>query len=275
MLNFGLIYLYTIGNQNLPPNNPTLNQDPLPNTNVAQPNTNSLQANQPSKEGQVGGQSGSLPVNANSGQASQPANINKAENPGAKKPSGQPSIVDSSVNTQKGNEPAKPVENQNTNQAVPTTKANETQNEKAPEKTGGETLNPCASEDISLCFKLISEQMNKTEQLLNMANKTLAINSESEEPVANETAKPQANVLKPATNDGLPTNATQQNQVPPQITPAVSAPKATAPIVQNGNQQNPSGNEAASNIQSAPTNIQSPSNGQNPTAQKQPAPSSK
>ena len=260
-----------IENQNPPPNNPAPNQNPLPNTNVAntQPKTNSVQSNQPSNKGQGGGQV-SPPVNAISGQESQPGNINKAENPEAKNTSGQSSIVDSSVNTQKSVEPANAMGNQNTNNA---TKLNGTKKENAP-------ANPCESDDISLCFKLISEQMNKTEQLLNMANKTLAMNGDSEEPIVNEPAKPQTNVfkpepktngIKPANDDALPTNATQQNQV---IQAPVSAPKSTAPIVQNDNQQKPSGNDAALNNQNAPTNIQSPSAGQNLPAQKQPAPPS-
>ena len=39
------------------------------------------------------------------------------------------------------------------------------------------TTHPCSNPDISTCFHLIAEQMNKTEELLRMANETLSVSN--------------------------------------------------------------------------------------------------
>ena len=43
-----------------------------------------------------------------------------------------------------------------------------------PPNSPSTTTHPCSNPNISTCFHLIAEQMNKTEELLKMANETLS-----------------------------------------------------------------------------------------------------
>ena len=126
------------------------------------------------------------PANNNSQGASIPDNSNKQSND--MKPNNgnidpvvanvpvptnnAPNLINAANNQQNMDSlPLKPNTGNINPQPIPNT------NNAKPSSSAGDivvtTINPCKSQDISLCFKLISEQMNRTEQLLNMANQTL------------------------------------------------------------------------------------------------------
>ena len=73
------------------------------------------------------------------------------------------------------------------------------------------TTHPCSNPDISTCFHLIAEQMNKTEELLRMANETLSVSNKDETEVksnvSSEMAPPALSQqhIPPPANDAGPT----------------------------------------------------------------------
>ena len=159
------------------------NQNELPANNIQQSN-----GQQSSISGNMG-QGNALmmnPANNNSQGASIPDNSNKQSN--AMKPNNgniDPVVANVPVPTNNApnlNNAANNQQNVDSSQVKPNTGNVNPQpipntNNAKPSSSGGDivvtTINPCKSQDISLCFKLISEQMNRTEQLLNMANQTL------------------------------------------------------------------------------------------------------
>ena len=159
------------------------NLNQLPANNIQQSNDQ-----QSSISGNMG-QGNALmmnPANNNSQGASIPDNSNKQSND--MKPNNgnidpvvanvpvptnnAPNLINAANNQQNMDSlPLKPNTGNINPQPIPNT------NNAKPSSSAGDivvtTINPCKSQDISLCFKLISEQMNRTEQLLNMANQTL------------------------------------------------------------------------------------------------------
>ena len=155
------------------------------------------------------------------------------------------------------------------------------------------TINPCKSQDISLCFKLISEQMNRTEQLLNMANQTLTnsdIPAEVLPPTGESTIAKQpvagrnqvGNQQKVAVNAPVSSDNSQQSQaatsmnnVPQtvpvqniqpiiptnQVQPSQDNPLSSVVPVQNNQPMNPTNQAPAS--QNTPTNNVLPVQNQN------------
>ena len=86
-----------------------------------------------------------------------------------------------------------------------------------PDSNPSSTTNHPCSNNISTCFHLIAEQMNKTEELLKMANETLSSSSSKN---TNGTTGNQAEAVV------APTVVTPQQMAPPapQQSPGVPAP---------------------------------------------------
>merc|ERR1711879_902392 len=70
----------------------------------------------------------------------------------------------------------------------------------APSSGANNTSHPCTNSNISECFHLIAVQMNKTEELLQMANQTLNANKGVPNPVINSV--PNTGTAGPASNIG-------------------------------------------------------------------------
>ena len=139
------------------------NQDQAKNTNNALPQNKNI------AEGKINTSTGQTFQKLKNSQGNADKSSVNGEVSGG---SSQLKTVDQSANEEQIQEIQKTTSNQNKNKKesgsiIKGGKVEDIKNE-------GTTPHPCENPDISKCFKLISNQMNKTEQLLKMANLTLA-----------------------------------------------------------------------------------------------------